>query len=135
MNVVYVRFDKCLDYRQVVNSNLSHFICSGAFGERPEMVTPTKFTFDRDKLGQFIQDQYDKSKDYVMESRKVASYIVANYCEKSGHPEDEGHLNLYYNEFEPEILLDDHIITINKGDKVLGVLATEDDFEHIIAEL
>ena len=135
MNTVYVRFDKNLDYRKIVNSELVHHFCEGVFGERPTMVTPTKFTFDRDKLGKYIQDQYDKSKEYVMESKRVPGYISVDYCERTGHPEDEGHLSLYFKEFEPETLLDDHIITINKGDKVLGVFATEDDFEHIIAEL
>ena len=38
-------------------------------------------------------------------------------------------------EFETELLLDDHIVTVNSGDRVLGVFATELDFEHIIDEL
>jgi len=38
-------------------------------------------------------------------------------------------------EFETELLLDDHIVTVNSGDRVLGVFATEDDFRHIIEEI
>ena len=135
MRVVYVRFDKALDYKKVVNSDLVHYFCEGVFGERPEMISPTKFTFDRDRLGEYIQDQYDKSKEYVLETKKIPSYISVDYCEKSGKPEDGGIKNLFFKDFEPEVLLDDHIITINDGDKVLGVFATEDDFKHIITEL
>ena len=38
-------------------------------------------------------------------------------------------------EFETEFLLDDHIVTVNAGDRVLGVFATEDDFGKIVSAL
>ena len=131
MDVVYVRFDKTLDYMSVVNSFPIKKFLESAYGEFPHMVTPKNYIFDRDQLGQFIQEQFNLSKEYVIDSRKVPSAIIEEYyneLEKSGP-------NLYLVEFEPETLLDDHIVTINKGDKVLGVFATADDFEHIVNEL
>ena len=86
------------------------------------MSSPTKVKFDRDALAEFVQDEYDISKDYVVESKSFPSTI----------PYDEK-LNLV--EFETELLLDDHIVTVNSGDRVLGVFATELDFEHIVDEL
>lgn len=126
MNVVYVRFDKTLDYKKVVNARMSKGVCERAFGDEVDMISPTRFSFDRDRLHQFIQNQYDQSKEYLCEYNQVPSFISSDFCENS---------TLYYIEFEPEILLDDHIITINKGDTVLGVFAQEDDFEKIINEL
>ena len=86
------------------------------------MISPKKFEFDRDKLAEFTQDEYDMSKEYVVDSKSFPSTI----------PYDE---KLDLVEFETELLLDDHIVTVNSGDRVLGVFATEDDFRHIIDEL
>ena len=122
MNVVYVRFDKSLDYKSVVNSFYIKKFLETVFGELPEMISPTKFKFDRDVLAEFVQDEYDMSKDYVVESKSFPTTI--HYDEK---------LDLV--EFETELLLDDHIVTVNSGDRVLGVFATEDDFGHIIEEI
>ena len=121
MNVVYVRFDKNLDYKMVVNSFYIKKFLESAFGEFPEMVTPTKFVFTGDKLCEFIQDQYLKSKRYVVDVKSMPKKINESYGED---------LNLM--EFEPELLTDDHLVTVNSDDKVLGFFATEDDFEHII---
>lgn len=120
VNVIYVRFDKNLDYKQVVNSYPIHKILESTFGDTPHMVTPKKFTFDRDVLGRYIQDQYNSSKDYVVETRSLPASINPDFTLK---------------EFEPDVLLDDHLVTVNCGDKVLGVFATEYDFEKIIDEL
>ncbi len=122
MNVVYVRFDKSLDYKSVVNSFYIKKFLESVFGEFPDMISPTKFKFDRDTLAEFVQDEYDMSKEYVVESKSFPTTI----------PYDE---KLDLVEFETEILLDDHIVTVNSGDRVLGVFATEDDFEHIIEEI
>ena len=122
MNAVYVRFDHNLDYKSVVNSFYIKKFLESVFGEFPDMISPTKFKFDRDALAEFVQDEYDISKDYVVESKSFPSTI----------PYDEK-LNLV--EFETELLLDDHIVTVNSGDRVLGVFATELDFEHIVDEL
>ena len=121
MNAVYVRFDKNLDYKAVVNSFYIKKFLESVFGELPEMISPTKFTFDRDKLGEFIQDQYLQSKRYVVDVKSMPEKINKSYGSE-----------LKLMEFEPEILLDDHLVTINEADKVLGVFATEDDFEKII---
>ena len=131
MDVVYVRFDKSLDYMSVVNSFPIKKFLESAYGEFPHMVSPKAYVFDREQLGQFIQEQFNLSKEYVVDSRKVPSTIIEEYydvLETTGP-------NLYLVEFEPETLLDDHLVTINKGDKVLGVFATEDDFGHIVQEL
>ena len=122
MNVVYVRFDKDLDYKAVVNSFYIKKFLETVFGEFPDMISPTKFTFDRDKLGEFIQNEYNMSEPYICSVKPFPSTI--QYSEK---------LDLV--EFEPEVLLDDHIVTVNSGDRVLGVFATELDFEHIIDKL
>ena len=122
MNVVYVRFDKTLDYKAVVNSFYIKKFLETVFGEFPDMVSPTKFKFDRDTLAEFIQNEYNMSKEYIVDSKSFPTTI--HYDEK---------LDLV--EFETELLLDDHIVTVNSGDKVLGVFATELDFEHIIDEL
>ena len=122
MNVVYVRFDKALDYKAVVNSFYIKKFLETVFGEFPDMVSPTKFKFDRDTLAEFIQNEYNMSKEYIVDSKSFPTTI--HYDEK---------LDLV--EFETELLLDDHIVTVNSGDKVLGVFATELDFEHIIDEL
>lgn len=122
MNVVYVRFDKNLDYKAVVNSFYIKKFLETVFGEFPEMISPTKFKFDRDVLAEFVQDEYDMSKEYVVESKSFPTTIT--YDEK---------LDLV--EFETELLLDDHIVTVNSSDRVLGVFATEIDFEHIIEEI
>lgn len=124
MNVVYVRFDKSLDYKSVVNSLYIKKFLESVFGEPPTMVTPKGFEFNREQLGDFIQDQYNQSKEYVLDTRSMPSTINESYG---------GELDLV--EFEPEILLDDHIVTVNSGDEVLGVFATEDDFGHIIDEM
>jgi hypothetical protein len=131
MDVVYVRFDKSLDYMSVVNSFPIKKFLESAYGEFPHMVSPKAYLFDREQLGQFIQEQFNLSKEYVIDSRKVPSAIIEEYyneLEKSGP-------SLYLVEFEPETLLDDHIVTINKEDKVLGVFATADDFDHITTSL
>ena len=122
MNVVYVRFDKTLDYKAVVNSFYIKTFLETVFGEFPDMVSPTKFKFDRDTLAEFIQNEYNMSKEYIVDSKSFPTTIP--YGEK---------LDLI--EFETESLLDDHIVTVNAGDRVLGVFATELDFEHIVDEL
>ena len=119
MNVVYVRFDKALDYKAVVNSFYIKKFLETVFGEFPDMVSPTKFKFDRDTLAEFIQNEYNMSKEYIIDSKSFPTTI--HYDEK-----------LELGEFETELLLDDHIVTVNAGDRVLGVFATELDFEHII---
>ena len=122
INIVYVRFDKNLDYKAVVNSFYIKKFLETVFGEFPDMVPPTKFKFDRDTLVEFIQNEYNMSKEYIVDSKSFPTTIP--YGEK---------LDLI--EFETESLLDDHIVTVNAGDRVLGVFATELDFEHIIDEL
>ena len=122
MNIVYVRFDKNLDYKAVVNSFYIKKFLETVFGEFPDMVSPTKFKFDRDTLAEFIQNEYNMSKEYIVGSRSFPTTI----------PYDE---KLDLVEFETESLLDDHIVTVNAGDRVLGVFATELDFEHIVDEL
>jgi len=124
IKVVYIRFDKSLDYKAVVNSFYIKKFLESVFGELPTMISPTKFKFTRDKLAEFIQDEYDMSKDYIMDSKSMPTSINESYGE-----------DLKLVEFETELLLDDHIVTVNSGDKVLGVFATELDFEHIIDEL
>lgn len=130
VEVVYVRFDKSLDYKGVVNSVPVKKFLESVFGDYPNMVSPKKFEFDRDKLGEFIQDQYDMSKEYVVDVQNVPEIINSEYYKELG--ESGEHLTLC--EFETEILLDDHIVTINRGDKVLGVFAADLDFEHILDE-
>ena len=122
MNIVYVRFVKNLDYKAVVNSFYIKKFLETVFGEFSDMVSPTKFKFDRDALAEFIQNEYNMSKEYIVGSKSFPTTI----------PYDE---KLDLVEFETESLLDDHIVTVNSGDKVLGVFATELDFEHIIDEL
>ena len=122
MNVVYIRFDKNLDYKAVVNSFYIKKFLETVFGEFPDMISPTKFKFDRDTLAEFIQNEYNMSKEYIVDSKSFPTTIP--YGEK---------LDLV--EFETELLLDDHIVTVNAGDRVLGVFVTELDFEHIIDEL
>ncbi len=124
MNVVYVRFDKSLDYKSVVNSFYIKKFLESVFGESPTMVTPKGFEFNREQLGDYIQDQYNQSKEYVLDTRSMPSTINESYGGE-----------LYLVEFEPEVLLDDHIVTVNSGEEVLGVFATEDDFGHIIDEM
>ena len=119
MNIVYVRFDKNLDYKAVVNSFYIKKFLETVFGEFPDMVSPTKFKFDRDTLAEFIQNEYNMSKEYIVGSKSFPTTI----------PYDE---KLDLVEFETESLLDDHIVTVNAGDRVLGVFVTELDFEHII---
>ena len=122
MNIVYVRFDKNLDYKAVVNSFYIKKFLETVFGEFPDMISPTKFKFDRDNLAEFIQNEYNMSKEHIVDSKSFPTTIP--YGEK---------LDLV--EFETELLLDDHIVTVNSGDRVLGVFTTELDFEHIIDEL
>lgn len=124
MNAVFVRFDHNLDYKAVVNSFYIKKFLESVFGELPNMITPRNFLFERDKLGEFIQDQYNHSIVYVLDSKRMP----ANICESYGK-------DLALVEFEPEILTDDHLVTVNCGDKVLGVFATEDDFGKIVNEL
>ena len=131
LNVVYVRFDKNLDYKEVVNSFPIKKFLETVFGDFPHMVTPKNFEFDRDQLGQFTQDEYDMSKEYVVDVKKVPEIITNEYYKTIG---EEGE-PLTLVEFETELLLDDHIVTVNSGDRVLGVFATETDFGHIIDEL
>ena len=131
IDTVYVRFDKSLDYMSVCNSFPIKKFLESAFGNFPHMISPKNFTFDRDRLGEYIQNQYDLSKSYIIESRRIPFAITEEYydnLESSGE-------DLTMEEFEPETLLDDHIVTINKGGKVLGVFATADDFEHIVNEI
>jgi hypothetical protein len=134
VKVVYVRFDKNLDYKEVVNSYPIKKFLETVFGDFPTMISPTKFEFDRDKLGEFIQDEYDKSHSYVIDSMNLPPHILEDYCKNVGVERkrlDEVELA----EFEPEILLDDHIVVIVKKNKVLGVFVTELDFGHIVDEL
>lgn len=131
MNCIYVRFDKALDYKSVVNSFYVKKFLEGVFGEFPTMVTPTKFTFDRDKLGEWVQDQYDKSEDYFIDSKPLPINIAIDYL----HAHKVSGNNLQLLEFEPEFgLLDDHLVVIDDGLKVIGVFVAEDDFGKIINE-
>ena len=134
LNVVYVRFDKNLDYKEVVNSYPIKKFLESAFGDFPNMISPTKFEFDMDKLGEFIQDQYDQSHSYVIDSMNLPPHILEDYCKNVGI-ERKRWDEIMLVEVEPEILLDDHIVVIIKKNKVLGVFATENDFGHIIDEL
>ena len=95
-----------------------------------------KYTFDRDKLGVFIQDQWESSKTYTVDEGTLPVNITRGYYDKINqffNPNMDGHL--LYEEFEPEILLDDHLVVITFCDKVLGVFATEYDFEKLINEI
>lgn len=121
VNVIFVRFDKDqIDYKQIVNSYPIKLFLESAFGDFPNPISPKKYTFDRDVLGRYIQDQYNSSKEYVVETRSIPASINPGFTLK---------------EFEPNVLLDDHLVTVNSGDKVLGVFATEDDFGKIVNEL
>lgn len=131
INTVYIRFSKDLDYKTVVNSFYIKKFLESTFGDFPYMVSPKEFTFDRDVLGEFIQDQYDASSEYITETKKMPAAINEEYYKTLNEPGPE----LTLNAFEPEVLLDDQIVTINRGDTVLGFFATRDDFEHIIDEL
>ena len=71
MNVVYVRFDKTLDYKAVVNSFYIKKFLETVFGEFPDMVSPTKFKFYRDALAEFIQNEYNMSKEYSSMLHKI----------------------------------------------------------------
>jgi hypothetical protein len=135
MNVVYVRFDKSLDYKAVVNSFPIKKFLEGVYGEMPTMVTPKGFEFNREQLGDFIQDQYEMSLNYIMETKKVPEKISNEYYETVMNNGGEWGDVLTLNSFEPEVLLDDHIVTVNSREEVLGVFATEDDFGHIIDEM
>lgn len=135
IKVIYVRFDKNLDYISVVNSFPIRKFLEYVFGYQPYMKTPKEFSFDRDKLGEFIQEQYEWSLNYIMETKKVPEKISNEYYEIIMNSGGECGDALTLNAFEPEVLLDDQIVTINSGDKVLGVFATELDFGHIIDEL
>ena len=128
INTIYVRFDKNLDYKVVVNSFPIKKFLEGVFGDFPHMISPKEFTFDRDKLGEFIQEQYRLSLSYIMESKRVPAQINKDYYDTINQSGEF----LTLNAFEPEVLLDDQIVTINSGDKVLGFFATEDDFRNII---
>ena len=123
INTIYVRFDKNLDYKAVVNSFPIKKFLEGVFGGFPYMKSPKEFTFDRDKLGEFVQNQYELSFNYIFVHHRVPSAIQESYGKE-----------LTLCAFEPEVLTDDHIVTINSGDKVLGFFATEDDFRNIIDE-
>ena len=132
IEVVYVRFSKELDYKEVANSFPIKKFLESAYGDFPNMVSPTKFfKFDREKLELFVQDQYNRSKEYVVESRRIPSKINEDYYNNL----NESGEDLTVVEFEPDTLLDDHLVTVNKGDKVLGVFATENDFRHILDEI
>lgn len=134
VNTVYVRFDKNLDYKEVVNSYPIKKFLETAFGDFPNMISPTKFTFDRDKLGEYIKDQYKKSHSYVIDWVNIPPHILEAYCKNIG-VERKRWDEIMLVEIEPETLLDDHIVLIIRGDDILGVFATETDFEHIIDEL
>ena len=131
VKVVYVRFDHNLDYKSVVNSFYIKKFLESVFGELPTMATPKKFTFDRDKLGEFIQDQYLQSRPFIVDTKVIPDAIDTEYHNNTG----EFGERLLLVEFEPEVLTDDHLVTVNLGDKVLGVFATEDDFGKIVNEM
>lgn len=131
IEVVYVRFDKNLDYKDVVNSFPIKKFLETVFGDFPNMISPKMFEFDKDKLELFVQDQYDMSKEYIIERRRIPSQINEDYYKNL----NESGEDLTIVEFEPDTLLDDHLTTVNKGDKVLGVFATENDFKHILDEI
>ena len=84
LNVVYVRFDKNLDYKEVVNSFPIKKFLETVFGDFPHMVTPKNFEFDREQLGQFAQDEYDMSKEYVVDVKKVPEIITNEYYKTIG---------------------------------------------------
>lgn len=115
IEVVYVRFDKNLDYKEVVNSFPIKKFLETVFGDFPDMISPKKieFEFDRDQLGEFIQDEYNMSKEYVIDVKKVPEIITNEYYKtigESGEP-------LTLVEFKTELLIDDHIVTMNRGYK------------------
>ena len=134
MNVVYVRFDKNLDYKEVVNSFPIKKFLESAFGEFPKMISPTKFTFDRDKLGEYIQYQFEKSNSYIIDWENIPPHIIEGYCIATGKERKKWD-EIQLVDLEPEVLLDDHIVVIYGYMKVLGVFATEDDFEKIVNEM
>lgn len=131
VKVVYVRFDHNLDYKSVVNSFYIKKFLESVYGGMVSMITPRKFSFDRDKLGEFIQDQYLQSRPFIVDTKVMPSEIDNEYHKNIKEWGDR----LLLVEFEPEVLTDDHLVTVNFGDKVLGVFATEDDFGKIVNEL
>ena len=115
IEVVYVRFDKNPDHKEVVNSFPIKKFLETVFGDFPDMISPKKieFEFDRDQLGEFIQDEYNMSKEYVIDVKKVPEIITNEYYKtigESGEP-------LTLVEFKTELLIDDHIVTMNRGYK------------------
>lgn len=132
IDCICVRFDKTLDYKSVVNNQEVKKFLYNAFGYWPKMQTPTQFTFDRDKLGEFIQKDYDKSEDYIVAGKYLPINVAIDYL----HAHHMTGNNLQLIEYESEIgVLDDHLVVIIDGVKVLGVFATSDDFGKIIGEL
>lgn len=125
ISIVYVRFDKGLDYKAVVNSKYIKSILEHVYGYKPNMISPTVYKFDRDLLGVFVQKQYDLSKQYAYDMGEVLPKSIE---EEYGSP-------LRLQEFEPELLTDDNLLVITTGDRVLGVFASDTDFEKMIAEL
>lgn len=130
INLIYVRFDKSLDYKSIVNSFPIKKFCESAYGDFPTFKTPKTFTFNRDTLAQLIQSQYLLSRDYIISTRKIPLNISKEYYETINSTGPD----LTMVEFEPNMITDDHLVTINSGDNVLGVIATESDFENIIYE-
>lgn len=129
MECVYVRFDKSLDYKTIVNSrDVKKFVGNAIDGEYPQMVSPTMFTFDRDKLRDYVQNEYNLSEDYLVDRQYLNAQLVVDYLHAHGYTNHSVSLI----EFEPDCLLDDHIVTVNDGDTVLGVFATRDDFAQLI---
>lgn len=128
MECVYVRFDKSLDYKTIVNSKVVRtFVGNAIDGEYPKMISPTAFTFDRDKLKEFIQKQYDLSKDYISDRKYLDVQLYDDYLHAHGYLDH----NVSLVDFEPDIPTDDHLVTVNDGDTVLGVFATDVDFDNI----
>ena len=79
MNVVFMRFDHNLDYKSVVNSFYIKKFLENIYGEMPSMITPRNFLFDRDKLGEFIQDQYLQSRPFIVDTKAIPSEIDNEY--------------------------------------------------------
>lgn len=126
INLIYVRFDKNLDYRTIVRSKSLKKFCMDVYGYETKFVSPSRFKFDIDKLGEFIQKEYESSWEYMYPSSHTISM-------KYPTPDTYSYLPIF--EFEPNVLIDDNLIAITYDDKVLGVIATESDFEKIIGEL